>query len=169
LSAISAEDVPEEPEGRRQRLRRLQGIYPRSPIYFITACTARRRPLLARSDVHDALLAYATAGPEHGVWIGRFILLPDHLHFFAAFDDERISLSALMKSLKNAMSKVLRDADVPPPHWQKGFFDHVLRSGESYSAKWDYVTENAVRAGLVQKAADWRYHGEVWPLEYRRL
>ena len=32
---------------------------------------------------------------------------------------------------------------------QEGFFDHLLRSYESYAQKWEYVRENPVRAGLV--------------------
>jgi putative transposase len=47
------------------------------------------------------------------------------------------------------------------PIWQRGFFDHLLRSDESYSQKWNYVRENPVRAGLVSKAADWPYSGEL--------
>jgi len=35
-----------------------------------------------------------------------------------------------------------------------GFFDHILRNDESYSEKWEYVRENPVRAGLVQRAQD---------------
>ena len=35
---------------------------------------------------------------------------------------------------------------------RRGFFDHVLRNGESYGEKWKYVRENPVRAGLVQRA-----------------
>ena len=45
--------------------------------------------------------------------------------------------------------------------WQAEFFDHVLRSSESYSQKWDYVKENAVRAGLVVSADDWQWYGEI--------
>ena len=56
---------------------------------------------------------------------------------------------------------------IPAPHWQKGFFDHVLRSDESYAQKWEYVRDNPVRAGLVKKWEDWPYWGEVWRLEYR--
>ena len=41
------------------------------------------------------------------------------------------------------------------------FFDHVLRSDESYSEKWNYVRNNPVRAGLVQNADDWPYAGEI--------
>src|SRR6266567_8130222 len=47
------------------------------------------------------------------------------------------------------------------------FFDHLLRSGESYSRKRHYVCENPVRAGLAGKAEDWPYTGEIFALEYR--
>ena len=45
--------------------------------------------------------------------------------------------------------------------WQREFFDHVLRSNESYSEKWAYVELNPIRAGLVQLPADWPYQGEL--------
>jgi hypothetical protein len=38
--------------------------------------------------------------------------------------------------------------------WQPGFFDHVLRSDESYSEKWNYVRDNPVRAKLIERADD---------------
>jgi putative transposase len=48
--------------------------------------------------------------------------------------------------------------------WQEEFFDHVLRSSESYSQKWDYVKENPVRAGLVKSSKEWPWQGEIEPL-----
>jgi hypothetical protein len=45
--------------------------------------------------------------------------------------------------------------------WQPGFFDHILRSDESYAEKWNYVRDNPVRAGLVKDADKWPYQGEV--------
>jgi len=56
--------------------------------------------------------------------------------------------------------------DVPKPHWQEGFFDHVLRSSESYSQKWDYVRQNPVRAKLIEKSEDWPWQGECVPIFY---
>ena len=93
--------------------------------------------------------------------------MPDHLHLFVATDDEKIALTAWMKSLKNTISKALRSTGVTPPHWQKTFFDHLLQSDESYAEKWNYVRENPVRAGLVNKADDWPFMGEIFALEYR--
>ncbi len=144
------------------RLGRLDRIYVRAPIYFLTACTAQRRPLLAKQDVHEAFIRFAKQGPAYGVWIGAYVLMPDHLHAFVALDAERVNLSALMKSLKNVLSKELRERGVAPPHWQKGFFDHLLRSQESAGEKWKYVRENPVRAGLVAHSNEWTYLGEIF-------
>ena len=48
--------------------------------------------------------------------------------------------------------------------WQEEFFDHVLRSNESYSQKWEYVKENPVRAGFVKNSEEWPFQGEIEPL-----
>jgi putative transposase len=150
-----------------ERLRRLDHAIQRLPIYFVTACTDDRRSILNNADVHACFVEFGNAGDDHGAWIGGYVLMPDHLHAFVVIDDKRLFLSAWMKSLKNALSKTLRSHGIPSPHWQKGFFDHILRSGESYSAKWEYVRENPVRAGLVKHWKDWPFAGEIFDLEYR--
>ncbi len=154
-------------EIRKHRLRRLELVFVRSPIYFITVCTENRRDILATPEIQRTFLRFGKEGPLHGAWIGAYVLMPDHLHLFVVTDDEKIGISAWMKSLKNTISKTLRVNGVAPPHWQKTFFDHLLRSSESYSEKWNYVRENPVRAGLVAKAEDWPYVGEIFALEYR--
>src|SRR5882724_7855952 len=111
---ISFDSVP-------NRLGRLDRIYVRAPIYFLTACTAQRRPLLAKQDVHEAFIRFARQGPAHGVWIGAYVLIPDHLHAFVALDAKRVNLSALMKSLKNVLSKKLRERGVARHIGRKDF------------------------------------------------
>jgi len=106
--------------------------------------------------------------PDRGAWVGRYVLMPDHLHLFVVLEDDRMRLSAWIGSLKKAVSKILRAREEASPHWQKGFFDHVMRGSESYSEKWDYVRANPVRAGLVAQAEDWPYSGEIHELEYRK-
>ena len=153
-------------ENHKQRLHRLEIIYARSPIYFITTGTANRRRILATEANHESFIRFAEQGPQHGAWIGAYVLMPDHFHLFVAVDDQRITLPQWMKSLKNDLSKALRSANIQPPHFQKGFFDHLLRSAESYSEKWHYVRENPVRAGLAERWEDWPFWGEIFALEY---
>ncbi|HEY2681003.1 MAG TPA: hypothetical protein VGI59_06740 [Candidatus Udaeobacter sp.] len=61
--------------------------------------------------------------------------------------------------LKQALAKHIAPPD-KSPIWQRGIFDHVLRSDESYAEKWNYVRANPVRAGLVNDP-DWPYAGEI--------
>ena len=117
------------------RLRRLEEVFERHPIYFVTACTHERHKLLADRQVQASLDVFGANGPERGAWLGAYVLMPDHLHCFVALDDERTNLPAWVKSLKNTLSKCLRGIGTPAPHWQKGFFDHIIRGGESYRQK----------------------------------
>jgi REP element-mobilizing transposase RayT len=153
-------------EIRKQRLRRLEIVFVGSPIYFVTTCTQNRRNILATSAIHETFLHFGKEGPLYGAWIVAYVIMPDHFHLFVATDGEQISISAWMKSLKNTISKTLRATGVAQPHWQKTFFDHLLRSSESYSEKWNYVRENPARAGLIAKAEEWPYAGEIFELEY---
>ena len=137
-------------------------------MYYITACTYNRRRILDRPPctMHSFNLQFGLRAPEYRVWIGRYVIMPDHIHLFAGFRPESISVSAWIKSLKNATSKTLRKGGFHGPHWQKGFFDHVIRSQESYDQKWLYVRDNPVRAGLVRSADEWPYSGEIANLPF---
>ena len=159
-------DAATEQSLKKPQLRRLDHVFVDAPIYFITTCTLNRRPILECDPLHDAFRSFCVNSPQHGAWVGRYVLMPDHLHLFVSVVE--ISLSNWVKSLKNTPSKTLRSLGGDAPHWQKGFFDHLLRNGESYSQKWDYVRENPVRAGLVERAEDWPFAGEIHDLEYRK-
>lgn len=153
---------------RKPRLRRLHWLYTATPVYFLTTCTARRRPLLCIPTVHSRFLAFAHEASKHGVFVGRYVLMPDHLHLFAGFGPDSPRLSDWMKALKRSLAKELAANGVEPPIWQKNFFDHLLRTVESYERKWAYVLANPIRKGLVKNLADWPYQGEVFPLAVQR-
>jgi putative transposase len=143
------------------RLARLEWLFRETPLFFVTICTAGRRSLLAEESAFQAFRAFCLAAGERGVLVGRFVLMPDHLHLMAGFNPGACALSIWVKSLKNSLSKHWRSQGIGVPHWQKGFFDHLLRSPESHEQKWAYVRENPVRAGLVVRPEDWPFAGEI--------
>ena len=96
---------------------------------------------------------------EHNIAVGRYVMMPDHVHLFVRGPDD-FQLGPWVGMLKQALAKHIALARTSPI-WQRGFFDHVLRNDESYGDKWNYVRENPVRAGLVTKADDWPYSGEI--------
>jgi putative transposase len=97
---------------------------------------------------------------EHHIAVGRYVIMPDHLHLFVCGPDD-FRLGQWIGMLKQHLAKVIERTETSRPIWQRGFFDHLLRSAESYGQKWNYVRENSVRAGLVEKAEDWPYAGEI--------
>jgi REP element-mobilizing transposase RayT len=99
--------------------------------------------------VHSTFVKFAQSGEAFGAFTGRYVIMPDHVHVFVAFDEERINLSRWMKALKGCLSAWFRNKHLDPPFWQKGFFDHVSRTAESYEEKRHYLRDNPVRAGLA--------------------
>jgi putative transposase len=166
LRAIKREDYPSEMTKFPRPPQRLQWIYTHNPLYFVTCCTYRRRPLLANDRIHNAFIEFAARGQnERGVAVGRDVILPDHLHFFVALPQD-LTLGQWVGTLKRMLGKKIERSGSRDPVWRRGFFDHVLRSAESYSEKWDYVRQNPIRAGLVKNVDGWPYAGEIVALYY---
>lgn len=140
---------------------RLARVFRNNPLYFVTFCTHRRRKLLATNSVNDALVEFAIrAKAEHCIAVGRYVIMPDHLHLFVRGTND-FRLSQWVGTLKQYLAKTIALTEGSQPIWQRGFFDHLLRSEESYGQKWSYVRENPVRAGLVERAENWPYAGEI--------
>jgi REP element-mobilizing transposase RayT len=131
------------------------------PLYFITFNTYRRRKFLANERVHRQFVDFSKTGLSRGIAVGRYVIMPDHVHLFVSGPID-FSLVQWVRVLKRTLSTAISAAR---PHWQKGFFDHLIRHSESYAEKWNYVCQNPVRAGFVQSADDWPYQGEIERLE----
>ena len=144
-----------------KHLRRLDRVWVRDPVYFITACTRRRIRILDNQSAHDICVEVWERGQQLQGWnVGRFVVMPDHVHFFCAPEPDAKPLNVFVGKWKEWTAKFLhRRFGVAAPLWQEEFFDHMLRSSESYAQKWDYVRQNPVRGGLIADAANWPYQG----------
>jgi len=88
--------------------------------------------------------------------------MPDHVHFFCLAELNAKSLVAFMQAWKQWTSKrIALKVKLSGHIWQEEFFDHILRSSESYGQKWDYIKENPVRAKLVASSEQWPWQGEI--------
>jgi REP-associated tyrosine transposase len=137
---------------------RLNPVF-RSIIIFLTVCTHRRRPLLANGDAARRLIA---AWQAANFWrVGRYVIMPDHIHLFCApntFPPE--PLKKWLSFWRNNVTRAWPRRNQTPV-WQREYWDRQLRRHESYAEKWNYVVNNAVRHGYVAHAEDWRFQGEL--------
>ena len=130
-------------------------------IVFLTVCTKARKPWLATHQVHQLLRDVWT---KASAWlVGRYVLMPDHVHLFTAPTDTNISLDNWVKYWKSQFSKA---HGVPAHRWLTDHWDTRLRNDESYAEKWDYVRNNPVRHGLVSRPEDWAFLGAIHELRW---
>jgi REP element-mobilizing transposase RayT len=63
---------------------RLDRVFQRydPPLYFVTFNTHNRKKLLANARVHTALIDFAHDGELRGIGLGRYVIMPDHVHLF---------------------------------------------------------------------------------------
>jgi len=137
-------------------LRRLDRVWLDPAIFFVTACTRNRKAILASEQVAEILIDEWQHAQRHGWHVGRCLIMPDHVHLFCAPDPNATSLSDFVGAWKRwssrRISKMPRTASTATGAiWQREFFDHLLRSEESYDQKWNYVHDNPVRADPVQR------------------
>jgi putative transposase len=127
------------------------------PLYFVTFNTRRRKRLLANAKVLQRFIEFARRGEENGIAVGRYVIMPDHIHLFVSHNSDG-TLSQWVRLLKRHLSEAIESS---PPDWQRGFFDRLIRHSESYNEKWNYVYLNPMRAGLVGEPEDWPCQGEI--------
>ena len=131
-------------------------------IIMLTVCTKNRRMLLANEHCHQIL---RELWKDHSrYFVGRYIVMPDHVHLFVAPAQHSCSLEdwvAYWKSAFSIKAKLGRD------FWQRDFWDKRIRREEGYLAAWEYMAQNPVRKSLVNRSEDWIYQGEIYRLEMR--
>jgi putative transposase len=121
-------------------------------VFFITICASHRgthqlATALAFETTRNALEHYREGGK---LWPHLLLVMPDHLHLLVSFPPTS-RMTELIRSLKRFVAKSAAIS------WQDGFFDHRLRTSESFDEKAAYIRMNPVRAGLVNSVVDWPF------------
>ncbi|MEI6085746.1 MAG: transposase [Verrucomicrobiota bacterium] len=149
--------MPELP--KRRHLRRISVWLPlhQPVVYFVTACCWERQHIFVD---HPTVLVAAEClirCARRQAWtVAQVCFMPDHVHFFAApLRGREQPLADLVRAWKSCVTLRLRRG----PIWQEEFFDHLLRSDESATVKWEYVRLNPVRAGLCATPEEYAYSG----------
>jgi REP element-mobilizing transposase RayT len=83
--------------------------------------------------------------------------MPDHLHVILASGDSGYPLSKFLNIFKGRTAAILRQREGLNKVWQRSGFDHVIRADEDLRAVIEYILDNPVRKGMVEKANDYPY------------
>ncbi len=122
----------------------------------MTFCVHGRRPALANPRAWEICRAIFDRLDQWTILAA--VAMPDHLHLLTAPRHHRdASVSAFTKWFKRWFNEAYWKGDDRTWRWQEGCFDRLLRTGESFSGRWEYLRQNPVRAGLVKHPEDWSY------------
>jgi putative transposase len=101
------------------------------------------------------------------VSVMAFVLMPSHFH--AIFHFEKIEqLSKFMQCFKSISSRRIKELITETGHynlgnsgkfqlWKPRFDDFYIRNLKQFEIKLNYIHDNPVRAGLVEKAIDYKF------------
>ena len=131
------------------------------PLFYITFNTYKRQNILANQQCFNAFMEYCIKGKEFGMLVGNFVIMPDHIHLLIWQNQDSCGLKNWIKGLKRVISIEFEKLDIKRPHWQEGFFDHLIRNNDSCVMKSEYINQNPVRAGLCADYQNWSYRGVV--------
>ena len=156
------------PEFRRKRNRLEVEAYRGRRAYFLTLCVRDRKRVFDDHELVNALLGVlGKTCAAHSFVVYADCFMPDHLHLILVAEGATSELRRMVRAFKGAGAALARKRGVSSL-WQKGYYDHVLRSGESLDQAAWYVFLNPIRAGLAKTLHAWPFSGS-FVFEWKRL
>jgi REP element-mobilizing transposase RayT len=144
---------------RLQRGRVSQAEY----IYSLTTVTLNRRRLFECNEnalaVIEALRHVERSGCSYSL---AWVVMPDHVHWLMQL--KKGTLPNCMNLLKSRSSRLLNAHLSCGPVWQRGYYDHALRTDESLETAAQYIVANPIRAGLSVAPGEYPHAWSRWPV-----
>ena len=123
--------------------------------HFVTVnCRERGATVLRTPGIAHALIKSLAIYEDQGRWYPWIaVVMPDHVHMIVTFD--------VNQGVRRVVSDWKRfHARTAGIEWQSDFFEHRLRNGDEYTEKAEYVRQNPIRKGLVERSEDWPFMWE---------
>ena len=112
--------------------------FDRHPVVFLTVCTAKRAPILNNAAAHAILRTlWQESRTRNGWCVGRYVIMPDHVHLFAMPDVNPVNFQQWVSVWKSLSARqITAQTKAQAPIWQRDYFDRFLRTRDTYGAKW---------------------------------
>ncbi len=145
---------------QRKSIHLKSAIYDQNGSYFITICTKGKEKLFG--TIEDDILKPTKLGlvvssiitqmreQYHGLSIPYFVVMPNHVHFL--IQRERSARGKII-SLANFIRKFKASCSMQwgNPIWQRGYYDHVIRTEQDRLQIIEYIQNNPRKWELDQE------------------
>jgi len=136
--------------------------------YYITIVTHQRNPILIE-NIGLLRESFRYAKRKFSFRIEAIVILPDHIHMIIHVDTAK-EYPKIISSMKRYFSKHCdpkyyadmfqshhREKYGYKPVWQKRFYEHTIRDEKDYNTILQYIYNNPIKHGYVEKINDWKY------------
>jgi putative transposase len=127
--------------------------------HFVTFSCYRRMPRLHEDLVRGIFVeSLERTRRSYCFRVYGYVVMPEHVHLLVSEPDVAV-LATAIQALK--ISAAQRQRHYHPEDdgtfWQKRYYDHNVRSYQSFVEKLRYIHRNPVARGLVEKPDGWQW------------
>ena len=146
---------------REKHHRLMDDLYRGTQVVSFTACVRNRVPFFTTQDrftIFEEMLLDELKRFECGCEV--YLFMSDHAHLLLRGESEKADVLRAMRSFKQKTGFWL-SRNHASVHWQKDFYDHILRTNEAIGRHILYILNNPVRNGLVENWKDYPFKGST--------
>ena len=113
--------------------------------------------------VQDALLHF----DSERYWLSAWVVMPNHVHLLLT-PNSLWPLSRITKLFKSYTAhQANRILDLHGQFWMEDYFDRYVRDHKHFTNAITYIENNPVKAGLCEKACDWKFSSAWFRQQYK--
>jgi len=127
--------------------------------HFVTFSCYRRQPHLCDPSICRIFLdSLERTRCMYRFRVYGYVLMPEYVHLLVS-EPEAEQLATAIQALKISVARrAPRDETRRGgPFWQRRYYDHNVRTAESFVEKLRYIHRNPVKRGLVENPEDWHW------------
>ena len=136
-------------------------LFPSSPHHIVPRGRSHEPVFLGDADYLDFLNIMRTASNEAGLQIWTYALMRNHVHMIAVPEDRESISRAMVKALPEYAESFRQRHGITEDLWHRRCHSVAVQTRYLWKAV-RYVERNPVRAGIVERAQDYRWSSAPW-------
>jgi len=166
--------------GKRRSVRLTNIDYTSTGAYFVTICVQDKRTIfgivsgdsVVLSSTGEKVEEFWLEIPDHfpNVALDEYVVMPNHIHGILLISRESAgndhinrgfqkipagSISSIVRSYKAAVTRSLKQKGVSNFQWQRGFYEHVIRSEKALNSIRQYIHLNPRKWSIDKENPDY--------------
>ena len=136
--------------------------YSQPYVYFLTICSRSKENLFSDPNLNSEILnCLKQERIEKGMAVYAYCLMPDHLHLLISPLEGGVNVSKFIGGFKSKSTRIAWKHGLKGKVWQDRFYDHIIRKVENLKETCEYILNNPVRKGLIEKREDFQFSGMI--------